>query len=70
MSAEEDMWDARANLVLAGAETEEVDAYAHALAEMIRETAGNPRTDATPGTRLTYRWHARRNARLIDPEVN
>lgn len=55
-------------LILAGATVEQVDAYAHELAEEIRAAAGSPPQYCSATSRLTYRWHARRNADLIDPE--
>lgn len=45
------------------------DAHASALAAMIRESEGRPPVHATQASKATYRWHALRNARLIDPGV-
>lgn len=47
---------------------EAMDAWAHELAEQIRAEAGRPPAYCTAASRLTYRWHARRNADVIDPE--
>lgn len=58
---------AREDLILAGATAEQADAYAHELAEEIRAAAGSPPPYCTAASRLTYRWHARRNASVIDP---
>lgn len=43
--------------------------YAHELAEKIRQSEGSPPVHATQASKATYRWHALRSARLIDPEV-
>lgn len=45
-----------------------LDAYAHELAEKIRNSHGNPPEHCSERSKYTYDWHARRNADLIDPE--
>lgn len=45
-----------------------LDAYAHELAEKIRDSHGRPPEHCSEGSKYTYDWHARRNADLIDPE--
>lgn len=47
-----------------------IDAYTHELAEKIRETAGNPPGYTSNGSKATYRWWAKRMAKIIDPEMS
>ena len=72
MSARDELFSlACQDMPVTGPEVNEaIDAYAHELAEKIRETAGDPPGYTSKSSKATYRWWAKRMAKVIDPEAS